>query len=329
MKLYYPSIIAFILSSFGRNSNAQNINYSEHIKPIMTTHCLPCHTKENVGPMALTTYQEVLAYAKMIQFVTSNSLMPPWKADLHYSEIKNVSKLTANEISLIRQWVENKLPEGKKIPSKNVPPKMLDKYDYVFTMQQTYTHQGGYLEESRVFVIPINLEKDISVDALEFVPFDKKLISSCTISIDTSSTSTRFDSYDLHYGYGTLSGLSFIPYQYNWYQWTSDKDVEYLKNGYVKNIPAHCRILFHVNYLPTHVSQKDSSYLKVRILKNNIVQKVIQSDFKIDISNLSAQAFSINKYEKKEFIASTTLKKPIEIHSIMPQGQLICKSWEI
>ncbi len=65
---------------------------------------------------------------------------------------------------------------------------------------------------SRVFVIPSTLTKDEMIDAIEFVPGNKKIVQSCTISIDTGQTGSHFDNNDDNYGYRILTGLGFIPF---------------------------------------------------------------------------------------------------------------------
>jgi hypothetical protein len=279
--------------------------------------------------MPLTSYKEVASYGKMIHFITSAGLMPPWKADGHYSSLKAVNKLTEKEVALIKEWIDNKLPEGKKEKVIPVHQKHLTRFDISPGMKQPYVHEGNYAEESRVFVIPVDLKEDMLIDALEFVPGNKKIINSCSISIDTSSLAETFDRYDLKYGYGSLGGVAFIPNQYIWYQWTPEKGAEYLDSGYAKKIPAHCKLLFHITYMPADIAQKDSSYLKLRFASKTATAKIIESGILINSNNLAIQPFGIDKDEKRKFYASYILPKDAEIHSIMPMGQFVCRSWEI
>ncbi len=74
---------------------------------------MPCHAKTGIGAMAFTNYKEVAAFGRMIQYVTENKLMPPWKADAGYSHLKNYNNLTEAEIEAIKSWVKNGVREGK------------------------------------------------------------------------------------------------------------------------------------------------------------------------------------------------------------------------
>ena len=43
------------------------VNFSEHIAPIIYENCTSCHRAGEVGPMPLTNYQEISSWAGMIQ----------------------------------------------------------------------------------------------------------------------------------------------------------------------------------------------------------------------------------------------------------------------
>ena len=323
------SIAFFLFTCRVAGVYAQKITYYEHIKPILTSYCMPCHAKGNIGSMPLNTYEAVTDYAKMIQFVTSSKLMPPWKADERYSAIKGAGKLKSEEIKLVEQWIKGGMVKGARKTDTPFVQKHLIKYDYSFGMKQHFVHTGGYTEENRVFVIPVNNAEDIYIDALEFVPGNKKIVSSCAVSIDTSTMSQTIDGYDNDYGYSSFGGVGFLPNQFVWYQWTPEQGVKYFDSGYVKKIPAGSRLLFHVNYMPIDIAQTDSSYLKIRLANDGSRKKIIKSLALITKEYLKALPLIINRDQKRKFYASVILDRNIELYSIMPQGQFACQSWEI
>jgi hypothetical protein len=328
MSKSYFLILLFLASKVFCQTGS--VNYHSDIEPIIRKYCLHCHEKSNTTTMALDSYKNVVSYAKMIEYVISNKTMPPFSVDLEYSKMNNIDQLSEKEILIFKNWIQNKFEKGNAISAKLLESTADSiSYDRTFAMKKSYTNKGAYEEESRVFVIETNLSSDLEIDVLEFVPQNKNNIKSCNISIDTSSTSSEYDSYDLDYGYGTISGLSFIPFQYNWYQWTMGDKAKYLKSGYFKTIPKNSKILFQITYLPGLYPQKDSSFLRVRTVKNSEKLKPINSNFILDNSNLPNKFFEINRYEKRKYAASYILEKPLEILSIMPQGMYACKSWEI
>lgn len=315
--------------------NAQYpVDYNTHVKPILQTHCMPCHNGNNIGTMPLTDYKNVSAYAKMIGYVTQNKIMPPWKAEQGYNHIKNTNTLSDKELKLIKNWIDSGLSEGRVTAkqSVNAPGNItsLDKYDLVFAMKQPFVQKENFTERAQVFVIPVNLNEAVFAEAIEFVPGNKKIVKSCSISIDTSGKAAEYDSYDLNYGYYSPVGLNFIPNQYIWYQWTADmQGATFYNKLYLKKIPANSHIVLHVFYAAATATQKDSSYVKIKLRKKEDSSKVISSNILFNRTSITNGAFVINAEEKRNFYAMVSLQKPIEIHSIMPMGQNACTSWEI
>ncbi len=312
---------------------SQQINYISGIKTIIENHCMPCHSKGNVGTMPLTNYEELSAYGKMVQYVSENKLMPPWKADHGFSNLKNFNYLNENEIALIKNWVSNGMEEG--IVVKNVKQKIttqntsIQKPDIVFAMKEAFLQAADYTDRTQVFVIPANINEDVYVEELEFVPGNKKIVKACSISIDTGAIGMKYDSNDLKYGYSSFASVGFIPHQYIWYQWTADMTATFFEKPYIKNIPAGSKILFHITYAASNTPEKDLSYLKCKITNNNGGLKLIHSSILFTGNDITNGPFVIDVDEKKKFFATTKIDKPIEIISVMPQGQYACYSWEI
>ena len=101
------------------------------------------------------------------------------------------------------------------------------------------------------------------------MPGNRKIVKSCTISLDTGQTGTQYDRNDLNYGYSSLTGLGFIPHQYNWYQWTADAQPGLYALAAPKKIPAGSKFLLHITHVATKNEQEDSSYIKFLLQKKN------------------------------------------------------------
>lgn len=329
-RIYY--IFSFLLAYL--QPAAQSMDYYSTIQPIIKKHCLSCHNSSGVGAMALSNYKEVSAYARMIEYVTENKFMPPWKADPQYSHLKNYNALTADDINAIKNWVKDGMPEGNQ-PVQSIessftsviyPPAS----EVTLGMEKSFVVSGDYKERSQVFVLPTGFTRDQSIDAIAFVAGNKKIVKSCTVSIDTGQTGTRYDNNDLNYGYSSLTGLGFIPYQYNWYQWTPDQQSGLYELPAPKKIPAGSKIMLHITYVATKITQSDSSYIKLRFVKNDADNhKFISGEILFDTTHLINGPFVIDKYEKRKFYATARINKGIEIHGVMPMGQYALTSWEI
>ena len=95
------------------SASSQNLNYFEHIRPIIYENCVPCHQPGQAGPFSLLTYDDITIRSKMIQYVVSHRYMPPWKADPVPALFKR-EVLTDAEIDLITEWISTGMSEGNK-----------------------------------------------------------------------------------------------------------------------------------------------------------------------------------------------------------------------
>ncbi len=296
-------------------------------------HCMPCHSGTNIGAMPLNNYKEARAYGRMIQYVTENKIMPPWKADDSHAKLKNYNRLTEAETKAIKKWVADGMPAGKMTDTTGAtgtnPTITQVEPTLVLAMTKPFTVSGNFTETAQVFVLPTNLAKDELITAIEFVPGNKKIVKSCTISIDTGQTGVRYDNNDHTYGYRSLTGLGFIPYQYNWYQWTAEERPGYTVLPVAKKISAGSRLLLHINYAATTTTQDDSSFVKFRFAKHGDTATWVSSEVLLDTTRITNGPFLINKGEKRKFFAVARLEKATEIHGIMPMGQNALSSWEI
>lgn len=154
-------------------SNGQSVTFSEHIAPIIFENCTPCHRPGQSGPFSLITFRDVAKRANLIRHVTESRFMPPWFADREYRSFKNEKGLSEAEIQLIGDWVEQGTPRG---PTELTPPipqfpngSQIGIPDLVLPVQQAYQIPGDNSEQFILFVIPFELDKMRSIQAIEFV----------------------------------------------------------------------------------------------------------------------------------------------------------------
>ncbi len=90
------------------------VTYSNQIARIFADHCVRCHREGEIGPFAMSTYDEVAGWAEMIQEVVSEKRMPPWHANPAYGKFANDCSLSDEQQALIEQWVKDGAPEGDR-----------------------------------------------------------------------------------------------------------------------------------------------------------------------------------------------------------------------
>ena len=137
--------------------NIAQPTFSKDIAPIIFKHCTGCHRAGEIGPMPLTSYDEVRNWAGTIRYVTSQGIMPPWKADHTYSRFLDENYLSDNQIKTISDWVDAGAPQGNpnETPALPVFPtnSLLGTPDLVLTFKRSYTHKGNGKDEYRYFVL--------------------------------------------------------------------------------------------------------------------------------------------------------------------------------
>ena len=159
---------------------ANEITFAEHIAPIIHENCTPCHRLGQVGPFSLITYTDVRKRARTIKQVTSTKVMPPWPADRTYRSFVGERGLADDEIALIADWVANGAPIGdaSKLPSEPIYSSRTDlgEPDLVIEMTEPYTIEGNNEDHFLMMKIPIELDRDTTISAIEFVPGNRELI---------------------------------------------------------------------------------------------------------------------------------------------------------
>ena len=100
---------SWLLAALAGVCSAQSITFSEHIAPILYQNCVTCHRPGQIGPFNLLTYDDALRHARTIAQVTATKYMPPWKAEPGWSAYRDQRGLTAQQVALIQQWVDQEI----------------------------------------------------------------------------------------------------------------------------------------------------------------------------------------------------------------------------
>jgi len=177
-------LYVFLFFSCGNNStetkSESSITFSGHIASIIHTNCTPCHRPGSAGPFSLINYRDVVRKAKTIRYVTGIGLMPPWPADRNYSYFAGEKGLSAEQISMIAEWVGNGCPIGDstKIPSPPDYPSgsQIGTPDLVIKMKDPYKITANNKDQFLLMKFPYDLERDTFIRAIEFVAGNKKVV---------------------------------------------------------------------------------------------------------------------------------------------------------
>ena len=181
------SLLVILLTIVSR-SDAQQLNFNEHIAPIIHANCSPCHRPGEAGPFSLITYEDVSKRGSFIKKVIETGFMPPWRPDNSFVHFANDRSLSNDEKKKIVDWIDAQMPEGKKTSAKQTEPGLRGtayhrKPDLVLQQAAAYQIPGDNLERFLVYKIPFELLDSANVEGIEFVSNNKKLIHHANFAI--------------------------------------------------------------------------------------------------------------------------------------------------
>jgi len=303
------------------------VTYHKDIAPIISAHCQSCHSPGDIGPMALTTYDEVSSYASMINFVINSKLMPPFKADLHNVKYKNARSVSEEEKAKIAAWIEDGLKEGvKPIPASQSMQDQDETYDYTICMEEAFEHYGIYYDQYQAFTLPLDFKNGKYIKSIHFSPGNKEIVRSAKVSIAPEGASQSMDEWDPRYGFFAYGNLGFTSSFPVWYSWMPHTESTNLATDERLYIPKDSELLMHLHYGPFGETQMDSSCIHFDFAEapDAIMQNVplIKSDFLKD-------TFLIEKGKKTRISSSFTIPVDVRLKSVTPQAHLLCRSWEV
>jgi mono/diheme cytochrome c family protein len=318
---------------------AQEVNYREHIEPIISTHCIRCHQPNNVAPFSLLTYEDVASRAKFISHVTKTKYMPPFKADNSFQHYKNENTLTPDEIQLIQDWVAKGVEKGKK-NSKRIPDVHSANTNIVSTlhsvnnkaesleigMQHAFVLPEKGKEEFRFFHIPLNNQTEKYIQSIRFIPGNKKLVHHSRVMTDTSGTTSGLDG---------LSESDTAIYKYQTkpladpflFGWVPGNDQIVFPEGTGKKLFPGTDFIFNMHYSPSPIIVSDSSSIRIQFAEKPAEREVITLTLKED--NISNLPFLIRANTSPVFyMRSAMTEEDISLISIMPHMHLLGKRFK-
>ncbi len=140
------------ISRVARPKADGKITYAHHVSRILQKNCQECHRPGRIGPMALLTFDDAVAWSDTIREVVGDGRMPPWHADPRYGKFRNDRHLSDEDRDTLLSWIDHGTPRGD---DKDLPPPRrfvegwsIGKPDLVIPMPRAYevpaqTPKGG------------------------------------------------------------------------------------------------------------------------------------------------------------------------------------------
>jgi hypothetical protein len=172
--------------------------FDREIVRILNRHCVMCHFEK--GPaFPLETYEQTWVQARKIRASVIARRMPPWPAFPGYGQFANDNSLTLRETQFIVSWVEGSGPRNAGTVFTNTADPNAVRRQEVRT-NVDFGHwelgepqlkcqlpdnvvEGRQPDEVRRIVIDPELKSDRFIQALEFMPSDRRVVRAAFFTV--------------------------------------------------------------------------------------------------------------------------------------------------
>ncbi|WP_338874869.1 hypothetical protein WBJ53_04525 [Spirosoma sp. SC4-14] len=300
------------------------MTYTTHIRPIILRNCaVPCHHPGGVGPFNLLTYEDVAKRGKFVAKVTQSRYMPPFPADRQFQQYANERGLSETEINTIQEWVNGGMVQGEpgnRQEAKSVGPGAEGvvqgaKPDLVLRMKP-YAIQGDGREDFRYFHVPMNLKQDVWVEAIEFVPGNRKLLHHSRIMVDSTGTMAAIDG--IAEDDPRLKEFQKTPLADEFlYGWVPGNDRVTFPDGAAKRIRAGSDLILNIHYSPSARLDQDQSEVRLYFAKKPVTRPVYT--LTLTENNITNQPFLLPSATRPAFFMNYgPLPDTVYLLSVLP-----------
>lgn len=238
------------------------ITYSNQIARVLQKHCVECHRDGEIGPFALTEYEEVVGWGEMIEEVVSTQRMPPWNANPEHGEFLNARVMSDDERQLVYDWVQAGAPEGNPadLPAEREFVsgwRLPQEPDMVIPMSDKPFHVPAEgVVEYQYFAADPGFEEDTWIAASDVVPGERNVVHHVIVFISPPERRGRR-------GLGWLA--AYVPGQSSMQ----------LPPGQGRLVPAGSKLIFQMHYTPNGSPQQDLTKIGLVFAEPETVEEEI------------------------------------------------------
>ncbi len=162
-------------------ASVDNVSYANEIVPILKERCVSCHMEGGIAPFAMTNHQMVQGWSPMIREVLYTKRMPPGQIDNEYvHDFRDVAHITVEETQKLVQWIDNGAQNSDGTdPLAEYNPELVKwaygEPDLLYKIPAQQIPATG-VQEYRNIALPLNLEEDVWVKAIEFEAGDPTVL---------------------------------------------------------------------------------------------------------------------------------------------------------
>lgn len=150
----------------------QAVTWHNSVAPIVAAHCASCHRDGGSGPTDLTDPDVAIAHSAGMLAAVEAGIMPPWPPAQDCHPIADPRVLPADELELLRAWVDAGAPLGDPATAAELPalPGPAFEPDLVLPMPEPYLPNQELTDDWRCFVLEGTFDAETFVRAAEVQP---------------------------------------------------------------------------------------------------------------------------------------------------------------
>lgn len=322
-----PALLAAAVALLAASAfAAEPVTFNKHIAPIVLAKCAGCHRPGEVGPFSLLTYRDLAKRAGQIEEVTAGKRMPPWKPVVGHGQFKGDRSLSAEEIALIKAWVESGAAEGD---AQDLPPApqfptgwQLGEPDVVLTMPEAVQIPAEGRDVYVNVVLPVQIPTGKYLRAVEYRPGNRRIVHHAGFFFDTKGEARKRDAETPEPGFVSVTPVGQrLPGPL--VVWTPGRNPTPLPDDMAFAWPSGADLVINLHLHPSGKPESERSSLGL-FLTDKPPQRamfdVTLIDTKIDIPP-GERAFRTS--------ASKTLEADADLLSIFPHMHMIGKEIKV
>lgn len=313
--------------------NSAEVTYNRDIAPIIHARCMNCHRPGQVAPFSLTNYTQVAKRGRQIMRVTKGRIMPPWIPAPADHKFVDERWLSNRELELLNNWVDNGSAEGV---AEDLPPtpKFVDgwrlgKPDLIVKTPKPFHVPADGPDLFQNFVIPLEIQEDKLVAAIEFHPGNKRVAHHSVLFLDSSGAARKLDRATPEPGYSNFGGPGFLP-SGALGGWSVGNTPRRLPNGMGRYLKKGSDLVVQMHYHPTGKEEVDQSEVGIYFVDAPVAHSLKQPAKLVGSIWMANYQMEISAGDKEYRRTTTyTLPKSVIMVGVVPHMHLLGKSMKV
>lgn len=260
--------LAFSLDCAEADSRFRALTFTKDVAPILQRRCEECHRPGGVGPMSLVGYKEVRPWARSIKERVVKREMPPFHASGPLGRYQDDPRLTDDEITTIRDWVDGGAKEGDRrlLPS---PRTWTDDWsfgepDLVVSGSRGFSVEKNDKDLYVFFVFDHVFAEDTWISSIQVRPGRARLVHHANVHLVPPSLKAPPEGYFAGDFNPSARGTIMIS------GWVPGTNTVKLSEGTAVRIPKGMRLGIQVHYAPTDHPAVDQTRIGVYFANGTI-----------------------------------------------------------